>query len=201
MSFEEGVVDPATAQRGYGQVSYGNDAALLVQFETQAIEGKDSAGKIDYINQDYIIVTKPGGDSIKHEVPQKFEEDAHYVRKHPDFPSRYQTWKASNKIEEIEGTPLKMWPAIDPAMVMSLGALSILSVEQLAALSDIDLQKVGPKGRELRTKAQTYLANAESSDEAIRLAKDLESEKKVNKRLRSEVKELKKLLDKINANG
>lgn len=58
------------------------------------------------------------------------------------------------------GTPLEMWPRMTPGMVATLKAINIMSVEDMATLSDAGVQRVGIDGYKLRGEAQAFLNSA-----------------------------------------
>ena len=86
----------------------------------------------------------------------------------------------------IEGTPLRLWPALTPANIVEFEALKIYSVEGLAQIPDSSLQKVMGL-REWREKARAYLAVSKDSAAAVRYAEE-------NVRLNDEIGELNRKL-------
>lgn len=82
------------------------------------------------------------------------------------------------------GTPLKEWPLLGPSQVMMLIGLGIKTVEQLADVSDVNLNTLGMGARELRTKAQTWLENAKDGaplQAALAAKADLEAQRDVDR--------------------
>lgn len=90
----------------------------------------------------------------------------------------------SRGMNEMVGTPLSQWPQITKSQVKEAEYFGIRTVEQLAAVNDGAIQKIGMGWRELRTKAQAYLDAA--SGNAAQSAQALE-----NERLRNEIESLK----------
>jgi hypothetical protein len=84
-------------------------------------------------------------------------EDEHRNR----WPELYAAFKRGEE-RAASGTPLEEWthPLMTRSRVAELKALNVLSVEELAAVSDNVIPSLGMGGRELRTAAAHYLANA-----------------------------------------
>jgi len=74
------------------------------------------------------------------------------------------------------GMPLEMWSAVDVTQVATLKHVNIYTVEQLADLPDGFLPNtgLGLNARELRTKAQAYLAHAAGAGKVEALAARVE---------------------------
>ncbi len=105
----------------------------------------------------YNVVSKPVDDLIKRR-----------------FPEAYQRWSANRADgESVSGTPLRMWPMISTAEIASLHALNIFNVEGLATVADVNLAR-SPTLRALRAKAESWLAEAKTGAEAMRLRAELE---------------------------
>lgn len=90
------------------------------------------------------------GDVVVHEATE-----AHKQR----FPEAWKAYEAGHEVPH-EGTPLEVWPRMTPAMTANLKGMNVYTVEELAALPDIALQKVGMNGLELRADAQKFVENA-----------------------------------------
>jgi hypothetical protein len=91
----------------------------------------------------------------------------------------------------VEGTPLEEWPALNRAQVAELRGIGILTVEQVAGLSDTATQRVmGLAG--LRTRALAYLDDAS----AIALTEKLSAE---NDALQLEISTLKRQVEELGA--
>jgi hypothetical protein len=97
-------------------------------------------------------------------------EDKHRERWH----NEYAAFKRG-EMQAQSGTPLEMWPIVTTSQVYELKALSIFSVEDVAGLSDANLSRLGPMGRELRTKAQAFIDVAKGgavvSEQAAQIAR------------------------------
>jgi hypothetical protein len=95
-------------------------------------------------------------------------------------------WQAfdSGQAPPASGTPIEQWPPLTVSQVAEFKALHIRTVEHLAGLSDGNIAKLGPGGRELVQKAKAFMAQAKDSAEAQRLAGE-------NQHLRDEIAALK----------
>src|SRR6056297_2510859 len=72
------------------------------------------------------------------------------------FHRHYEEWRRTQDNAE-PGTPLDVLPGIPPSRMAELRAQNVRTVENLAALSDRTLIKLGPGFREHREQAQAYL--------------------------------------------
>lgn len=85
------------------------------------------------------------------------------------YPEFYRSFKLG-ETQQISGTPLAELPFLTASKRLELKALNIHTAEALAALDGNNLKMLGMGGRELKTQAQTYLANAAGSADVVRLA-------------------------------
>lgn len=91
------------------------------------------------------------------------------------FPGAWQAFQNRSKGgPELDGLPIEQWPAVSRGQALTLKACHIHTVEALANVHDGHIDKMGTGMRELRTKAQVYLANATDSAAAMRLAQQNE---------------------------
>jgi hypothetical protein len=103
------------------------------------------------------------------------------------FRDQYDAWKRKESGAHIKGMPLSKWPMATPAMVRELESLHIYSVEDLAAVSDGNVQNL-TNGRAWRDRAAAWLRSSEEGPAAaMKYAAQAQ-------RLREEVAELKKML-------
>ena len=87
-------------------------------------------------------------------------EDHHKER----WPEQYAAFKRGEE-RAASGTPIEHWaaPTMTRSRVAELKAANILSVEELSAVPDNVLPKLGMGARELREQARSYLATAKDS--------------------------------------
>lgn len=99
--------------------------------------------------QDFILIISPG--NSKTEVRRKASDN--------DKMAYAQEWAAylQGKEQQIAGTPIELLPGMPNGMADALKAQYIYTIEQMAGLSDIAMQKVGMGGNEIRNKARAFL--------------------------------------------
>lgn len=82
------------------------------------------------------------------------------------WPEEYGAFKRGQDVA-LSGTPIDHLPMLKPSMVRELKAIEIMTIEQLAALSDHGLQRIPMFGRQLKERAQAYLDSAAESAQLI----------------------------------
>ena len=145
-----GTTDMAmNSQRSHG------DETLLVKFflhpKQNQIKTKE-AGRPIFEDIPYIQIMQPGNkDSVK--VAPATERDKQR------FPEHYRKFVAREDQEALEGTPLREWAGVTASQCKEFEFLNILTVEQLAAVSDSNGQGIMGLGF-LKEKAAKFLENA-----------------------------------------
>lgn len=83
---------------------------------------------------------------------------------------RYEKWKAGEEMP-IDGTPLAAWNRLQPQQADVLRAHGFYTVEQIAEISDANMEKfpIG-KPRELKKQAQLFLESSDTSRVAALIA-------------------------------
>ena len=140
------------------------DDKLFVVFSMKAVKngGKsDAEGRPIYDDIPHIRIHVPGDKNSIVEAPVT-EEDK--VR----FASRWEKFQ-KNMQQAPEGTPLEQWPQLSIGQVYEFKAMGVMTVEQLAGMSDANAAKF-MGGHELRRRAETFLKVAKDTAEAQRLA-------------------------------
>lgn len=97
------------------------------------------------------------------------------------FRRKYEAWKAGHEAP-LNGTSVKEWPLLSPAQAENFIALHVLTIEDVAAMTEEALGRFGMGARELREKAREWLQGRE-----------------VSKSLASENEELKRQLAELSA--
>ena len=176
---------PIVNKRGNSlHVSHGDDSGLYVEFymeaEHQSFESEKQGIPV-YKDIPYVRILFPGDNTKRVVRPIRAVGDE-------SNPSDAQRWPAQwaafqNQSQQVqEGTPVEEWPPISKSMALSLKAVNIHTVQQLALIPDTALTFMG--ARELREKAKTYIASA--TDSAVVLSMKTE-----NDNLKSEMAALK----------
>lgn len=75
------------------------------------------------------------------------------------FPDEYAAFKRGEQ-RAATGTPIEHWAILTAARVAELKALGILSIDEVAALSDAAARNIGHDGLSLRDQASAHIANA-----------------------------------------
>lgn len=106
------------------------------------------------------------------------------------FGKPYEEWK-DGQAPSQSGTPLEQWPLMDRAMVATLKAVHIYTVQQLAELSDGQLETGFRRGgREWRAKAQEWLAEAKTAAGDVEARARIAKLEQDNTELQQQVREL-----------
>lgn len=154
---------PKVYERGNQlHVSHGDDTRLFVEFYTEAVHQKAESEKVGrplYKDVPFIKIMFPGDKNKLINRPVRFEGNGVEPSDTDRFPRQ---WDAYQKQQEqpILGTPITEWPQITKSQALELKGLNIHTVEMLANVSDGALQNIGMGARELRSKAQAWIAQA-----------------------------------------
>lgn len=105
------------------------------------------------------------------------------------FRAQYQAWKSGEDQDAATGTPLKAWPAITAAQVREIEHYNCRTVEQLATMSDSNLQGVGPI-LALRQKARDFIEAAKGTAPMQKLRAENETLRNEMAALKAQVAEL-----------
>jgi len=84
------------------------------------------------------------------------------------FPFSWQEF-LKGEAAASRGTALTKLPGIDPPTLRSLHAKNVFTIEDLALVSDSNLQNLGLGGREFRARAQEYVDSHKGAQEASQL--------------------------------
>lgn len=144
------------------------DKAAFVRFERVPIEDKEQSvkqGKYVAKEIDYVYLTPPySKDEVVHKVSFWLDENARKVNDgrmklevSEHYRTAYEAWKKGHELP-LNGTPIKGWGIISPAMQEQLIHLKIMTVEDLAGINDQGAAMIGMGARDLQTKAKTWLA-------------------------------------------
>jgi len=148
-----------------------NERPPFVQFELREKEDRDASIKAGhYVARDVemAIIARPGSrDTLEKEAEPWLSEMKLKSRKqeippgwYDFFQRRYTEWKNGEAGQVVSGTPIRGWPSIGPAAQKTLIAAGIMTVEDLAEVSDSDLQNVGTGAMAFKQKAKAYLEAA-----------------------------------------
>lgn len=141
-----------------------------VKFERRAVEDRTQAigtGKYGFKDVDVAKITVPGQkDTVDRFVEewlsdlQKKAEDGRVPPEWPQaFRKSYDFWKSGQEMP-LNGTAIKGWPPISPAQQENLIACGILTVEDLAQMTDEAARNLGIGASSLKQKAGAWLHEA-----------------------------------------
>ena len=105
------------------------------------------------------------------------------------YARQYRQWK-ENQTQTKSGTPLAYAPFLTEARRAELRALNILTVEMLAELDGQPLKNLGLGGRDLKNKAEEYIAQSAQRAPDIQLAGEVEALRIKNEMLETDLKAL-----------
>ncbi len=160
---------------------------LIIQFSLEAKPDKAEtakAGRPVMKDVEYIKIMVPGNSNGIVHVPVT---DKH----RREFANQYENWKR-NAENPIQGQPLREWPPLRPSEVAHLVHNNVRTVEELAAVSDTNIQTLGPGYLTLRQKARDFLEAAKNTGFLTELREQTDL-------LRSQNEALQRQLDAANA--
>lgn len=155
-------------------------------------QGKsDAEARPVYDEVEYIRKIVPGDKQNEVHRPATDLDRRQFARQYADF-------KAGTR-EAQSGTPLKEWPAISASQAKELAHFHVYTVEQLANLSDANVQNVGPV-RGLQQKARDYLEKAAGNAPMEKMRAELTEKDNRIATMEKQMAEMGKRLDDMNRN-
>jgi hypothetical protein len=107
------------------------------------------------------------------------------------FSRQYQQFK-SQVAQTKSGTPLTHAPFLTEGRRAELRAQNVYTVEQLALIDGNELKNLGPGGRDMKNRAQEYMADAKRGAPSAHLAAELEALRAKNATLEEDLEAAKK---------
>lgn len=150
-----------------GAVTERKERPAHVRFERVAKEDKAAsleAGHYVAKDVDYALITPPySKDEVRVKVTQWIENMQQDVRNErmpaewQEFNLKaYRAWQNGQEIP-LNGTPIRGWGVISPAQQETLIRMMVLTIEDLAAINDEGLRRIGMGALELKNKAIAWL--------------------------------------------
>lgn len=151
-----------------GEMVDRKERPAYVRFERRAVEDKSASvreGRFVSKDLDFALVTPPYSRDVfeqvakdwfaqmKREVAARRLPAEWYER----YVDSYERWKRGEEMP-LNGTPIKGWGVLSPAQQKNLITLNILTVEDLAAVNDEGIRRIGMGGSELRDRAKAWLS-------------------------------------------
>ena len=159
--------------------------AIGVGFGMRAVKDNAASKKAGYpifTEREYISLRVPG-DKNTHSLRVSNEKDRER------YPRAYAAFKSRNATV-TQGFPVEQWPQLTRGEALTLKAMAIHTVEALAEVHDGNIEKLGQKGRELRAKAKAFLAQAQNTAEAQRVADENRKKDEEMAELRRQIADL-----------
>lgn len=157
------------AEQSLSQNQFIGDEKLFVRFYIDAIENPKKSkemGRPFFEDTEMVEILVPGDKDNSIVAPAKA-----YL---PRFAAKYQAWKAGKNQDAVSGTLLAEWPGGPSASaIKNLEVYGVRTVEQLAGLSDGNLQGMGPGYLDLRKRAIAYLEAAKGAASAEKVQAEL----------------------------
>jgi len=157
-----------------------------VRFERRPIEDKEASlqeGRYVAKDVDFVLITPPySKDCVEQKVSRWLEniekqvKDGRTPQKWVDlWKEGLNKWRNGQEIP-LNGTPILGWGVISPAQQQMLIAMNCLTVEDLAAVNDEGLKRIGMGGLELKNKAKNWLSSVNEHGPLTLKMSALESE-------------------------
>jgi hypothetical protein len=139
-----------------------------VRFERVPVEDKAASlrdGHYVAKDIDYVLVTAPySKDIFKQKVTSWLSEMKVQIQSErmspilfTQYQDAYKAWLAGQEIP-LHGSPIKGWGVLSPAQQETLIHSNILTVEDLAGITDEGIRRVGMGAVDLKKKANSWLA-------------------------------------------
>lgn len=168
-----------------------------VMFETRAEEDRDASQKAGhYVGRDvdYVFVTPHGSkDRIERVAADwiaKLEDDALQERIPKEwlrhFKGLFEDFKGGRE-GRVNGIPVQNWPGLSPSQVKTCQSLKLFAVEDVAAMNEEAIARMGMGARALKQRAQEYLAAAKDVGQVAEASASLKLE---NEGLKAQVAQL-----------
>lgn len=147
----------------------------FVRFERRASERRHLGppagdGTVFYVDVDYAIITPMG---TKEVVEKPVKDWFAYLQQMVDmrrynpawlsgFKDRYEAWTKQQEILP-DGFPISNWPVATASEVRKLKEMHILTVEDLAALPEEGINRLGMGGRSLKQRAVDWVTGQKNT--------------------------------------
>lgn len=143
-----------------------------VRFEQRAVEDRSqeiSKGKYGFRNVDIVKITVPGQKDIVERYAEDWLADLQVQAENGRIPSEwpdkfadaYARWKKGQEMP-LDGTPIRGWNVLSPAIQETLILHGILTVEDLAAISDEAVRAIGTGAITFKQKAAAWVRESTS---------------------------------------
>lgn len=162
-----------------------------VRFERQVVEDKAAslaAGHYVGKDVDFVMVTPAGSkDEMVSKVDRWFETTERNVRDGRMNPKWLELWKEgysrwkNGQEMPLNGTAIRGWGLISPAMQETLIRMHCMTIEDLAAINDEGMRRIGMGALDLKNKAKNWLQAMKDHGPIASQMTALEQENKILK--------------------
>lgn len=167
--------------------SFGSDATIHATFSEEVIKNQfhsDAEGRPIYDSLIQVELQYPGNNTSNFKKTFTVEEGDKGNQWTDRFPRQWKAFK-EQRAQVPDGRPVETWAVLDKKRVMELKGMGYHTVEQVAAMTDMNGPKMGLDWRKLRDQA---IATLKPEDGAVAISK-LTAE---NDAMRNEIDTLKK---------
>ena len=187
-----------------GAVAERSDRPAYVRFENRVIEDKQASlkqGQFIGKNVHFAKITPPySKDCMDIKVDQwkmNLEADVREGRIPKEwvdnYLAQYEAWKSGQELPPV-GTAIRGWGVISPAMQETLIRMNILTVEDLGAVNDEGIRRIGMGSLDLKNKAVAWLQQMKDKGP---LTMEVSALKNENDSLRTQVANLSAQVEKL----
>lgn len=158
------------------------DRPPYIRFEKRAIataEIDKVSGLPVTVDVDMVFVTSPGSkDEWEGIAKDWFDRKAQEARALPPrfnpqwlqaFKDAYAAWQRDEE-PPVMGTHISKWPGLSKAQFETLRHARVLTIEDVAAMNEDTMMRVGMGARSLKQRAENFLENARAAIPAERLS-------------------------------
>ena len=181
---------PQISQQGNNYyVSHGTDASLFVQFYMESVQDEEAsveAGRPIFNEKEFVKIIPVGDKNTVVCRPVDLVGKNGNLPDNERFPKQYQAFK-NQQHQPQEGTPLEHYPPLTKSQVMMFKAANVHTVEQLANVSDHNLQNLGMGARQHRDEALAYIENAKNGAVPLKAQKEIDDLKKQIEALKNQL--------------
>lgn len=152
-------------------VSHGDDSGLYVEFHMESVFQSflsEKEGRQIYKDVPCITIHTLGSNLNRLTRPVREQPEGNQPSDPQRFPHQWADFQAQREHVSV-GMPLTEWPALGKSQILELKTKHIHTVEQLAAVSDINLGGLGLGAREIREKAKLWLSQATDGKEIMKM--------------------------------
>ena len=169
-----------------GEIDSRADEKLHVEFRMESVKDEkasEEAGHPVFKDVPFVRIQVPGDPTT---IIDTKVRDHHKQR----FPRHWAHFQQYQSAAPVMGTPLAEWAAVTRSQADTLRAFGVATVEQLAELSDTQVQRIGMGGEQLRVKARAWLKQASNNAPAMADAARMAELEESNKRLQEQLAEV-----------